>query len=47
MHVTTENGVPRGICRLNPVVERKAKDDHCGQHPDMPAWIKTEWPKVR
>ena len=22
-------------------------DEWCGQHPDMAAWIETEWPKVR
>lgn len=47
----------KGICCLmpgqlfigvqHPQLPEKHADEFCGQHPDMPAWIEKEWPKVR
>jgi hypothetical protein len=37
-----------GICaRLRRDGGSVGVEDWCGQHPDMAAWIETEWPKVK
>ena len=52
-----ESSIKYGKCYfLPPPVGKRVRDWElpeltstfsCGQHPDMPAWIETEWPKVR
>lgn len=58
-HWEISRAVPnRGACHGAPPTEDDTnnigsafvptmEDDWCGQHPDMPAWIRDEWPKVR